>query len=292
MDLDLIRIFVAMAEAGNFSTAATRLGVTRSAVSQSIRRLEDLRGVALVNRTTRSVRLTEAGEAFRAALAGPYAEIAAAWDALAIDMPRGTLRIAATSIAESFLSGGLLASFIKAHPKITLDITVTDDEFDIVAAGFDAGVRLGEVVEQDMIAIPLTGPQRQVTVATPAYLAAHGIPTHPRELITHTCIGWRQAPDRAPYRWEFEEGDRPFDVTVPAQLTTNDMRVMVRTALASGGITFGMEETFRPHLASGELVSILDTFLPPFAGFFLFYPSRRNVPPKLRAMIDHVQRLR
>jgi DNA-binding transcriptional LysR family regulator len=292
MDLDLIRIFLAVAEAGNFSTAATRLGVTRSAVSQSIRRLEDLRGVALVNRTTRSVRLTEAGEAFHSALAGPYAEIAAAWDTLAIDMPRGTLRIAATSIAESFLSGDLLASFIKAHPKITLDITVTDNEFDIVAAGFDAGVRLGEVIEQDMIAIPLTGPQRQVTVATPAYLADHGTPTHPRELITHTCIGWRQAPDRAPYRWEFEEGDRPFDVTVPAQLTTNDMRVMVRTALAGGGITFGMEETFRPYLASGELVSILGTFLPPFAGFFLFYPSRRNVPPKLRAMIDHVRRLR
>ncbi|WP_435170908.1 LysR family transcriptional regulator [Falsirhodobacter sp. 1013] len=292
MDFNLLRIFLAVAQADNFSAAAERLGVTRSAVSQGIRRLEDERGVALVHRTTRSVRLTEAGAAFHAAIANPYDEITAALDNLATDTPRGTLRIAVTSIADRFLSGPLVASFIDAYPQISLDITVTDAEFDIVAEGFDAGVRLGEVITQDMIAVALTGEQRQVAVAAPAYLAEHGTPAHPRDLMTHRCIGWRPAPERAPYRWEFEEDGRAFDVAVPAHLTTNDMQLMIRTALAGGGITFGMEETFLPHLAAGSLVSILDPFLPPFAGFFLFYPGRRNISPKLRAMIEHVRRFR
>ncbi len=288
MDLNLLRIFFAVAEAGNFSAAASRLGVTRSAVSQGIRRLEDQRGIALVHRTTRHVRLTEAGAAFHAAIAAPLAEIDAAMDDLA-EVPQGTLRIAVTSIAERFLSGPLIAAFLRAHPQVMLDVTVTDGEFDIVAGGFDAGVRLGEVIAQDMIAIPLTGEQRQIAVAAPAYLAAHGTPAHPRELTAHRCIGWRPAPERAPYRWEFEQDRRAFVVAVPAHLTTNDMQLMIRTALAGGGITFGMEETFATHIDRGDLVPILADFLPPFAGFYLFYPSRRNIPPKLRAMIEHVR---
>lgn len=290
MDLNLLRIFLSVAEAGNFTAAAERMGVTRSAVSQGIRRLEDLRGVALVHRTTRAVSLTEAGAAFYAATATPFAEIRTALDHLATDMPQGTLRIAVTSIADRFLSGALIAGFLEAYPRITLDITVTDEDCDIVAAGFDAGVQLGEVIAQDMIALPLTGQQRQVAVAAPRYLAVHGSPAHPRDLMRHRCIGWRPAPDRAPYRWEFEEAGRAFDVAVPAPLTTNDMHLMIRTALAGGGITFGMEETFAPHIEAGDLVSILEPFLPPFAGFHLFYPSRRNVSPKLRAMIDHLRR--
>lgn len=291
MDLNLLRIFLTVVEAGNFSAAAERLGVTRSAVSQGIRRLEDARGVALVHRTTRHVHLTEAGMAFHAAIAAPFAEIGTAWEGLT-ETPQGTLRIAVTSIAERFLSGPMIASFIAAHPQVTLDITVTDGEFDIVAGGFDAGVRLGEVIAQDMIAVSLTGPQRQVAVAAPAYLAAHGTPQHPRDLMHHRCIGWRPAPDRAPYRWEFEEDGRAFDVAVPGQLTTNDMLLMIRTALAGGGITLGMEESFAPYVERGALLRVLEDFLPPFAGFYLFYPSRRNVPPKLRAMIDHVRRWR
>lgn len=291
-DLNLLRMFLAVARSGKFSAAADQLGLTRSAISQGIRRLEDERGIALFHRTTRSVRLTEAGAALHAAIAAPFAEIGSALDNLATDVPRGTLRIAATSIAEQFLSGPLIASFIEAHPQVTLDITVTDAEFDIVSAGFDAGVRLGEVIAEDMIALPLTGEQRQVAVATPDYFAAHGVPDHPRDLIEHRCIGWRPAPERAPYRWEFEENGHALDVAVPARLTTNDMQVMIRTALAGGGITFGMEETFRPWLEEGRLLSILDKFLPPFQGFYLFYPSRRNIPPKLRVMIDHVRRYR
>lgn len=140
-----------------------------------------------------------------------------------------------------------------------------------------------------MIALPLTGPQRQVVVATPDYLARYGAPTHPRELVTHRCIGWRPAPGVAPYRWEFAEDGRDFDVAVDPRITTNDMLLMVRTALAGGGITIGMEETFRPHIERGELVPLLEPYLPPFPGFYLYYPSRHNPPPKPRALVEHAR---
>jgi DNA-binding transcriptional LysR family regulator len=290
VDLNLLPFFLAVAEEHNFRAAADRLGVTRSAVSQGIRRLEDAFGTTFVMRTTRSVRLTEAGERLREALSQPLSDIGLALEGVAAEnAPRGVLKIAATSIAEQFLSGPLIASFAAAHPGVTIDITVTDDEFDIVAAGYDAGVRLGEVIEQDMIAIPITGDQREMVVASPDYLAAHGAPAHPRELVHHRCIGWRPAPNVAPYRWEFEENGVSFDVAVEPQITTNDLRLMLRTALAGGGITFALEETFRPFVATGGLVPLLGEFLPPFPGFFLYFPQRRNMAPKLRALIEHIR---
>lgn len=291
IDLNLLPLFFAVAEEDNFRAAADRLGITRSAVSQGIRRFEDTFGAALVMRTTRSVRLTEAGQRLHDALSRPFSDIETAIENAAGDnVPRGVLRIAATSIAEQFLSGPLLASFAAANPYVTIDVTVTDDELDIVAAGYDAGVRLGEVIEQDMIAIPVTGDQREMVVASPLYLDPHGVPKHPRELVHHRCIGWRPAPNVAPYRWEFEENGIPFDVAVDPQITTNDLRLMLRTALAGGGITFAPEETFRPFVETGQLVPLLKEFLPPFPGFFLYFSQRRNMAPKLRALIDHIRR--
>jgi len=293
LDLNLLRVFQAVAEGHNFRAAADRLGVTRSAVSQGIRRLEDGLGIALVQRSTRSVRLTEAGERLFRQVAQPLATLGTALDEAVDDgPPRGLLRVTATSIAERFLSGPLIAGFIAAHPGITLDVTVNDEEFDIVAAGFDAGVRLGEVIEQDMVAVPVTGPQRELAVASPAYLAAHGCPGHPRELVGHRCIGWRMTPAMAPHRWEFVEDGRAFDVQVEPQVTSNDMWLMVRTALAGGGITFGIEETFRPWLDRGELVPLLQDYLPPFPGFFLYFSNRHHQPPKLRALVEHVRQYR
>lgn len=293
IDMNLLPLFLAVAEEDNFRAAADRLGVTRSAVSQGIRRLEDTFGTMLVTRTTRSVHLTESGERLREALSQPISDIAAALETVAaVDKPRGLLRIAVTSIAEPFLSGLLVASFAQAHPDVTMDVTVTDEEFDIVAAGFDAGIRLGEVIEQDMIAVPLAGDQREMAVAAPTYLAAHGAPEHPRDLIHHRCIGWRPAPNVAPHRWEFEEHGAPFDVTVEPQITTNDLRFMLRSALCGAGITFATEETFRPFVESGQLVPLLEDFLPPFPGFFLYFPQRRNMAPKMRALIEHIRQWR
>jgi DNA-binding transcriptional LysR family regulator len=202
------------------------------------------------------------------------------------------LRLAVSSIAEWFLSGPFLASFAEANPEIQIDITVTDEEFDIVAAGYDAGVRLGEVIEQDMIAVSVAGDERQLAVCAPAYRDRFGVPSHPRELAAHRCIGWRPAPRVAPYRWEFAEKGKEFSVAVAPEITTNDMALMIKLAVAGAGITFGMEESFRAWIKRGELVPILERYCPRFAGFYLYYPSRRNVAPKLRALVEHLQRFR
>jgi len=290
-DLEGISVFLAVAEARNFRLAGERLGVTRSAVSQALQRLEDRLGVALVQRTTRSVSLTEAGEVFFEAVRPSVRQVRDAMQTLREMQarPSGLLRLTVSSIAESFLSGTLLAGFIEACPEIKLDITITDDEFDIVEAGFDAGVRLGEVIEQDMIAISVSERQRQYAVASPAYLDSRGRPRHPGELQGHCCIGWRPRPDTAPYRWEFTENGRDFEVSVDPAVTTNDMGMMIRMACAGAGITFGMVETFQPYVERGELVPLLEDFCPPFPGFYLYYPRRQRQPLKLRALVDHIR---
>jgi DNA-binding transcriptional LysR family regulator len=294
VDLNGISVFLAVAEARSFRAAAEHLGITRPAVSQTIRRLEDRLGVALVQRTTRSVSLTEAGEQLYERVAPAIAEVGLALNATADRdiAPSGLLRLAVSSIAERFISGPLLSSFADTYPAVQIDLSVTDEEFDIVAEGYDAGVRLGEVIDQDMIAIPVSGEQRQSAVAAPSYIERFGKPSHPSELAQHRCIGWRPAPRTAPYRWEFGENGREFDVAVNPQITTNDMWLMIRTACAGGGITFGMEETFRPFVSSGKLVPLLQEYCPPFAGFFLYFPNRRNLAPKLRALVEHVRRWR
>jgi DNA-binding transcriptional LysR family regulator len=291
MDLNLLPLLLAVAEERNFRAAADRLGVTRSAVSQGIRRLEDAVGVQLVRRTTRAVRLTEAGERLVDSLRAP---LGAVHDALEVntDAPSGRLRLAVTSIAEDFLSGPLLARFAEAHPRVTVDVTVTDDELDIVAHGYDAGVRLGEVIEEDMIAVPVSGPQTEVAAASPGYVAQHGVPKHPKDLLGHRCIGWRPGPNTAPWRWEFEQDGKPFDVMVDPQVTTNDLRLMLRVAVAGGGITFATRDCMRDHLASGALVPLLEDYLPPFAGFYLYFPQRKHMAPKLRALVDHLRQWR
>jgi DNA-binding transcriptional LysR family regulator len=291
-DLNALTIFLLVAEERSFRAAADRMGVTRSAVSQTIRRLEETLGIALVQRTTRSVSLTEAGERLHAEIAPAIADIGAALEATGELRlrPRGQLRLAVSSIAENFLSGPLLAAFAQTYPEVQLDITVTDEEFDIVAEGYDAGVRLGEVIAKDMIAVPASRDQRQLAVCAPAYAARSGTPGHPRELESHRCIGWRPAPGVAPYRWEFTEDGRDFSVAVAPEITTNDMTLMIRLACAGAGITFGMEETFKPWIDRGELMPVLADYCPQFPGFYLYYPSRRNMAPKLRALLDHLRK--
>jgi DNA-binding transcriptional LysR family regulator len=290
-DLNAISIFAAVARARSFRVAADQLGVTRSAVSQAVRRLEDSLGTALLYRTTRSVSLTEEGEAFLGRVAPALTELEGAAISAADRQgrPHGTLRLAVSSVADSVLSGEMLSAFSQSYPDVRLDILVTDEEFDIVARGFDAGVRLGEVIQQEMIAVPVTGLQRQMVVASPSYLERNGEPRHPNDLPNHRCIGWRPAPDMPPYRWEFAEDELEFSVAVDPVVTSNDMALMIRMASAGGGLTIGMAETFRLWIERGELVSILDDYLPTFPGFFLFYPSRYNLAPKLRALVDHVQ---
>ena len=293
-DLNALAIFAVVAEEKNFRAAADRMGVTRAAVSQTIRKLEEGLGIALVSRTTRSVALTEAGEQLYADASPALANIRTAIEAAGSlrGSPRGQLRLAVSSIAESFLSGPLLARFAEENPQVKIHVTVTDEEFDIVAEGYDAGVRLGEVIDQDMIALPVSGDQRQIAVSSPAYIERFGAPSHPRELTAHRCIGWRTAPGTASYRWEFAEDGKEFSVAVGDEITTTDMALMIRLGVAGAGITFGMEESFRTHIERGDLVPLLDAYCPRFPGFYLYYPSRRNLAPKLRALVDHLRRHR
>ncbi|MGV3620484.1 MAG: LysR substrate-binding domain-containing protein [Archangium sp.] len=290
-DLNALAAFALVAQRQSFRAAADQLGVSPSAVSQTVKRLEDAIGIPLLQRTTRSVRTTDAGERLLAGVAPALTELGVALEAASElkGTPRGRLRLAVSSIAETFISGPLLADFQSKHPEVALDVTITDDEFDIVARGYDAGVRLGELIERDMVTIPVSGQQRQLAFASPKYVKKFGAPKHPRELVDHRCIGWRPAPDVAPYRWEFTRNGRDFAVAVDPKVTTNDMWLMIRMAVAGGGITFGMEDTFAPWLRNGALVPLLEGYSSKFDGFNLYFPSRKNMPLKLRALVDFLK---
>ena len=210
-ELDGMAVFVAVAEAKGFRAAGDRLGVSGSAVSQALRRLEERLGVPLVQRTTRSVRLTEAGERLYAAVRPVLEELRAAVSAVSElgNEPRGTLRLQVSTAADTVLSGAVLAGFLALHPHVRLDVWVSDAPTDIVAAGYDAGIQLGEVIARDMIAVPVTGNIRLVVVGAADYFARHPRPRHPRDLAEHQCINWHATAEAPPYRWEFTELARP-----------------------------------------------------------------------------------
>lgn len=292
-DLDGVQTFLAVAEARGIRAASKRLGVTASAVSQALRRVEERLGVALVQRTTRSVRLTEAGERLYAAARPALDDLEAAVAAVSElgSEPRGTLRLHVATAADPVLSGPLLGDFLAKHPRVRLDVATSDAPTDIVAGGYDAGIQLGEVIEQDMVALPVTGDIRLVVLAAPSYFARHPRPAHPRDLMQHDCINWHPTPDAPPYRWEFTEGGREFAVAVPARVLTNDVQLMLRLARAGVGITMVYEEQARDDVARGELELVLEEYSTPFPGFYLYFPRRRHASPALRAFIDHVRRL-
>jgi DNA-binding transcriptional LysR family regulator len=286
-----LRVFVAVAEKRSFRAAAEVLGVTSSALSQSLKQLEEQLGLQLLVRTTRSVGLTSAGEQLYQRLAPAFAEVRSALDAIGElkQKPSGQLRLVISSIAEGFLTEATLAGFLREYPDIELDLCLDDGVVDRVLQGFDAGVRLGEVIAPDMVTVSVSAPQRQVVVAAPSYIAAHGKPKHPRDLHAHTCIGWRHYDNPAPYRWEFSEDGKDFELVVHARVNTNDKGMMLSLALQGLGLTLGMEEYFRPYLERGELVTVLDAFCPPFPGFYLYYPSRAQIPRKLAVLVEYLR---
>jgi len=242
-ELDGIEVFVAVAETKGFRAAGARLGVSGSAISQALRRLEERIGVALVRRTTRSVHLTEAGERLFSTARPVLDELRTVVAALGElgDEPRGTLRLHVSGAAESFLSGPLLAGFLKEYEHVQLDLFVSDEPVDIVAAGYDAGIRLGEVIDRDMIAVPVSGDIRLVVMGAPSYFARHRKPKHPRDLVEHECINWHPTSEAPPYRWEFTENRRDFSVDVRARVLTNDPVLNIRLARAGVGLALADE---------------------------------------------------
>jgi DNA-binding transcriptional LysR family regulator len=291
-ELEGMATFAAVAETRGFRRAAERLGVTGSAVSQAIRRLEARMGVALVHRTTRSVRLTEAGDRLYAAVRSALDEVRVAVAAAGelAEEPQGLLRLHLTTGAESYFTGPLLAGFLTAYPHVRLELAVSETAVDIVAEGYDAGVRLGEVIHRDMIAVPVSGDIRLIVVAAPAYFARHPKPVHPRDLAEHECIAWHATPDAPLYRWEFTEKRRNFSVAVPARVLTTDPAINIRLALAGMGVTMVREDRVRSAIEKGDLVPALEEFSPPFAGYYLYYPHRRQVSAGLRAFVDYLRR--
>jgi DNA-binding transcriptional LysR family regulator len=290
-DLNAMAVFAVVAEAHGFRAAGERLGVSASAVSQTLRKLEAQLGVVLLQRTTRSVRLTEAGERLYAAVRPALAEVRAAVAAVGAlgDAPRGTLRLYAADAAESFLRGPLLAGFLAAHPHVDLDVAVSNAPVDIVAAGYDAGIQLGEVIDRDMIAVPVSGDLRLVVVGSPSYLARRGRPRHPRDLAEHDVLNWHATPDAPPYRWEFTESGRDFTVAVRARVLTTDPALLVSLARAGAGLAMLYEGQARDDIARGDLVPVLEEFSTPFPGFYLYCPQRRQASAALRALIDHLR---
>lgn len=292
--LDGIPVFLAVAEEKGFRAAGKRLGVSGSAVSHSLRRLEERLGIALVQRTTRSVRLTEAGTRLYSAVRPAFEEARAAVRAVGemADQPRGTIRLRVAETAASFLSGRVIEEFLRAFPEIRIEVMGGGDGGDIVAEGYDAGIRLGEMIEQDMITVPVSGNLRLVVVGSPAYFATHPPPAHPRELVHHPCINRKPDPDALPYRWEFTEEGRDFAVAVNAQVLTNDVQLMLRLAISGVGLTILWESWSLPHVQRGELIPVLEEYSTPFPGFYLYYPSRRHTSPALRAFIDYLLSVR
>ena len=290
-DLNAMGVFTAVAEARGFRAAGERLGVSASAVSQSLRKLEEQLGVVLIQRTTRSVRLTAAGEQLYASVRPALDQVRAAVTAVGElgDEPRGTLRLAVSSGAEGSLGESLLGAFLAAHPHITLDLPVTNEISDIVARGYDAGIQLGEVIDKDMIAVPVSGDLRLAVVGSAAYFARHRKPKHPRDLVEHECINWHPTPDSPPYRWEFTERHRELSVAVPTRVLTTDPILMARLARVGVGLAMLYEHQVLEELARGDLVEVLREFSTPFPGFYLYYPQRRHASPTLRAFIDFLR---
>lgn len=291
-DLNGLSVFVAVAEEKGFRAAGRRLGVSGSAVSQTISQLEERLGVALFERTTRSVRLTEAGRRLHATAAPALAELRTAAEQVKElgNEPMGTLRLNVSREAESVVNGPLLAGFLLTYPAIRLDLVATEHTGEIVAAGYDAAVGLGELIDDDMVAVPVSDPLRMAVVGAPSYFEQHPAPKHPRDLHDHVCINWKPTADAQPYRWEFSENGTWFSVTVDTRVVTTEPALNIDLAVAGLGLTMNYERVLRPYVEARELVSVLEEYCDPFPGFHLYFPRRRYRSAALQALIDYVRR--
>jgi DNA-binding transcriptional LysR family regulator len=295
-DHHALRAFRAIAEHGSFTRAAAMLDVTPSALSQTVQQLESQLGTRLLQRTTRRVGLTEAGQEMLHRITPALKELDQALDAIRqhADRPRGTLRLTMPNVVSQTIVGPMLSEFMARWPEVQLDIRVDNSLNDLIAEGLDAGIRLGELVQRDMVAVPLGSAIRAVVVGSPAYFKRYGYPKDPKDLQNHNCIKYRMAGSGAIYRWEFAhrsgaQKGRWYEIAVDGSLTVNDMSLALRSAEDGIGIATLMEISARPALDAGRLESVLEPWLPPFDGFYLYYPSRFQVPPKLRVFIDFMR---
>jgi len=285
-----LSVFLCTAQYLNFSKAAIELGLTPSALSHSVKALENRLGVRLFNRTTRSVALTEAGERLYARLKPAFRDIDDALEDLNHfrDKPSGNLRITSGRQACELVLLPIASEFLQLYPDIRMEVVESDALLDIVANGFDAGVRFGDRLEADMVSLPIGPTMRSVVVGSPAFFERHAAPQKPEDLHALPCIRHRY-PSGSMYRWELERGGIAQEIEVNGPLTLGDVSLMVGPALQGLGLVYVFEDMVSEHLASGRLVQVLADWCPYYPGLHLYYPSRRHVPAALKAFIDFVR---
>ena len=283
--------FATVAAHGSFTRAAAELETSPSALSQAVRQLEDRLGVRLLNRTTRRVGLTEAGRELLARVTPAMDQIQAALTQ-ALDRPErpaGTLRVTLPRICSATILQPRLAAFMRRYPDIDLEISVDDGFVDIVRENFDAGIRLGESVERDMVAVPLNRPQAYMVVGSPEYFARHPPLREPEDLEAHDCIRYRFIARGTIYRWEFVRRGKEFEIGVRGSLTVNDPDLMLRAALDGLGLAYLPADHVQVQLQAGKLKRALARYSPEFPAYYLYYPNRAHLPAKLQAFRDHMR---
>jgi DNA-binding transcriptional LysR family regulator len=287
-ELNDITAFLAIARDGSFTRAAARLGVSTSALSQTVRNLEARLGLRLLARTTRNVAPTEAGERIIQAIGPKLEEIDAELAALTAlrDKPAGTVRLSAGEHAAEMILWPAVHKLLPRYPDITVEIVIDNGLTDIVAERLDAGVRLGEQVARDMVAVRIGPDLRMAVVGAPEYFKGRKRPCTPQELTEHNCINLRLPTAGGLYAWEFEKGGRALRVRVEGQLVFNTATMTVNAALAGAGLAFVPEDRVRGHLDEGCLIRVLADWCPPFSGFHLYYPSRRQPTPAFAVLVD------
>ena len=287
-DLGDLMNLLAVVEEGSFTRAAGRLGVSQSALSHAIRRLEERAGVSVLARTTRSLALTEAGERLIETIRPAFAEIAAGLDVLARarGRPAGALRLTASEHAARTLLWPAANRIVAAHPDVSIEINVESGWTDIVVERFDAGVRLGESLAKDMIAVRIGPRLRMAAVASSGYFADRGKPATPHDLSRHACVNLRLTSAGAIYAWEFSNGGRELKVRVEGQLTFNGMALMLEAARAGRGIALVLEDQAAEDIAAGRLERALEDWCEPFDGYHLYFPSRRQQSPALALLVE------
>jgi DNA-binding transcriptional LysR family regulator len=289
--LDDLEAVLTVAREGSFTKAAAKLGVSQSALSQTVRAVEERIGLRLLDRNTRSVSATQAGMRLLESVAPRIEEIRGEISALGDlrDTPSGSVRITTDDYAAEAILLPKLARFLPAYPDIKVEVIIDYGLTDIVAERYDAGVRLGDVVAKDMVSIPISGDQRLLVVGSPGYIAARGVPSTPQDLLEHTCINLRLPTRGGLYAWEFEKGGREMNVRVDGQCTFNSLGVMVGAAIAGLGFAYVPEGEVRPYIEQGVLQAVLEDWSPSYPGYRLFYPSRRQHSAAFALLIKTLQ---
>ena len=286
-ELSVLSAFLVVAEERSFTRAAKQLNISTSGLSRAIRRLEEQIGVRLLTRTTRSVSPTDAGEQLLTHLRPALADIRGTLTSLSglQTRPVGRVRLLCPRLAAKTVLAPRLGRFARDYPDVELDITTDDSRVDLVSAGFDAGIQFGEYIAQDMVAVRVSPDLRPAVVGAPAYFDVHAKPTAPRDVLQHRCIGFRHRGE-GKYRWEFDKGGQALAIAVSGSLNVDDLDLVIQAALDGAGLAWVAEDRIAQHLATGDLVRVLEDWCPPFPGFFLYYPSRKQQPAALAAVID------